>query len=371
MLTKNTSRLRVLIIEPYYGGSHKIFLHELKRHLESFEFVFLTLPARKWKWRMRVAAPWAAAQLPAERHVDVIVCSTFIDVACLRGLAPRWLQDIPVLTYFHENQFAYPVQKHVAQDFHFGLTNYVSALASDGLAFNSNYNLTSFLKGCRGVEKRAPDVSLELSEGLRRKSRVLYPGMDFSELDDIDGGSVKEVTTFVWNHRWEHDKNPEGFFAPFFKLQKKNIPFKLLILGQSFPRNPDIFTEARTRLASHIEHYGYAEDRSEYLTLLKQADVVVSTAYHEFYGMAVIEAVRAGCRPMLPNRLSYPELFPEKYLYKSEADLYQQLRSLCLHKAEPFSVAGRADLTDKFSWECLAREYEMWLSDAHVVSPLQ
>jgi glycosyltransferase involved in cell wall biosynthesis len=363
MRIKNTNRLRVLLLEPYYGGSHKIFLHELKRHLLSFEFVFLTLPARKWKWRMRMAAPWAALQLPCERHVDLILCSTFIDVACLRGLGPGWLQDVPILTYFHENQFAYPVQKNDPRDFHFGLNNYLSALASDGLAFNSQYNLAGFLKGCQGIEKRAPDMDIDSREQIRRKSRVLYPGMDFSILDNLAAVPAQDVTTFVWNHRWEHDKNPEGFFKPFFRLQEKNIPFKLIILGQSFQRNPDIFAEARIRLASHIRHYGYVEDRSSYLALLKEADVIISTAYHEFYGMSVIEAVRAGCRPLLPKRLSYPELFPAKYLYKSDADLYQHLRYFCLHRNGLLADGESAALTDQFSWTQLTTRYEEWLRE--------
>ncbi len=367
MLIKNTNRapegaahLRVLVIEPYYGGSHKIFLNELKRHLPSFEFLFLTLPPRKWKWRMRMGAPWCAGQLPARRHVDVVLCSTFVDVAALRGLGPGWLHDIPVLTYFHENQFAYPVQKYAERDFHFGLINYLSALASDGLAFNSQFNLSSFLKGCRGIEGRCPDMDLDLTPQILDKSQVLYPGMDFAELDAIPDAIRNDVTTFVWNHRWEHDKNPEGFFEPFFKLHKKQIPFKLIVLGQSFQRNPPIFAEAQARLGSHMTHYGYVEDRSEYLALLKKGDVVVSTANHEFYGMSVIEAVRAGCRPLLPKRLSYPELFPAEFLYKSTGDLYQKIRGLCIQADPLLPLDNGILLTEQFGWPELIARYQQW-----------
>lgn len=361
MLIKTIKQIRVLVVEPYYGGSHKIFLNELKRHLPSFEFLFLTLPARKWKWRMRMAAPLVAAQLPATRHVDIILCSTFIDVACLRGLAPSWVQDTPILTYFHENQFAYPVQHKGGDDGQYGIINYMSALASDGVAFNSNYNLTTFLKGCRGIEKRAPDMALHGVEEIKDKSRVLYPGMDFTELDGMTAPEQQKVTTFVWNHRWEHDKNPQGFFAPFFKLAKKDIPFNLLILGQSFQRYPEVFDQARDLLGQHIRHFGYAENRTAYLSLLKEADVVVSTANHEFYGMAVIEAVRAGCRPLLPKRLSYPELFAPEYLHKSAGDLLQKIRHLCLHR-DDLPACNSRELTAKFSWSELVDRYAKWLT---------
>ena len=41
-------------------------------------------------------------------------------------------------------------------------------------------------------------------------------------------------------------------------------------------------------------------DRGEYLELIGTCDVVASTARHEFFGIAVAEAMAAGCAPLLP-----------------------------------------------------------------------
>ena len=54
----------------------------------------------------------------------------------------------------------------------------------------------------------------------------------------------------------------------------------------------------------------------EYAALLWAADLVVSTAIHEFFGVAVVEAIYCGCRPVLPWRLSYPELIPGRRIKK-------------------------------------------------------
>ena len=82
--------MRILALEPYYGGSHKTFLDGLQAHVP-FEFILLSLPARKWKWRMRLAAPFFADKIipiTEEKEVDAVFCSSFVDVAALRSLLP-------------------------------------------------------------------------------------------------------------------------------------------------------------------------------------------------------------------------------------------------------------------------------------------
>ncbi len=41
---------------------------------------------------------------------------------------------------------------------------------------------------------------------------------------------------------------------------------------------------------------------------MQESDVIVSTAEHEFFGISVVEAIAAGAYPLLPRRLSYPEI---------------------------------------------------------------
>ena len=88
------------------------------------------------------------------------------------------------------------------------------------------------------------------------------------------------------------------------------------------------------RLADAIEHWGYVASRAEYLRLLAASDLVISTADHEFFGISVLEAIAAGAFPLLPNRLSYPELIPPELhsacLYNDEDDLFAKAAA-CLH----------------------------------------
>lgn len=351
----------ILVVEPYFGGSHKFFLQQLEEHLD-LNLTLITLPARKWKWRMRFAAPWVAGQLSQKQDVDAVLCSTFVDVACLRGLAPSWFNTLPILTYFHENQFAYPVQVDDERDFHFGLTNYLTALASDRLGFNSRFNFDTFLAGCRDMEKKAPDVKLDSSTAISEKSSILPFGLGFSELDLLPDPQPSPCPVLVWNHRWEHDKNPELFFQTLFELADEEVPFRLIVVGQSFQRCPAIFAEVQSKLQNQLIHFGYAEDRSAYLKLLKQGTIIVSTASHEFYGLSVIEAVRAGCQPLLPARLSYPELFDSEFLYDNDQCFKKRLVEVLQKNSGPLSMAKRLELTDRFTWPLLRNTYEKWFT---------
>ncbi len=365
----------MVILEPYYGGSHQRFCDALAaaRPLGG-EVELWTMRARKWKWRMRFAAPVFAKRLRATRPVDLVFASAYVDIATLRGCGPEWLGRVPVVVYFHENQFAYPVQVEDERDLHFALTNLTSVLAADLALFNSQYNLDTFLAGARDLCRRAPDMDLApLVDRLAGRCRVLYPGVDFSAIDRAEAEpaspepaspepaapepaspeSASPEPVLLWNHRWEHDKGPEEFFALLDELAGRGIGFRVVILGRAFAARPAVFAGVRQRLGARLLHCGWVE-RPEYGRWLRRADVVVSTARHEFYGMAVLEAVRAGCRPVLPGRLSYPELFPEEYLYPEGG------------AAEAVAVAlarGRLDrrrarlLTAPHDWATLRREF--------------
>lgn len=353
-----------LLIEPYYGGSHRAFIDGLQQHLD-FEFTLLSLPARKWKMRMQLAAPWVVDKVislvTSGKRYDGILCSTFLDIAVLRSQLFRAGIKLPLAIYFHENQFSYPGQVADPGQHQFTSINFTSALTVDFLAFNSRYNLDTFLSGIRHYLKKAADMKLQyLAETVAHKAEVLYPGIDFKAIDNVPKSEDhKKNPVIVWNHRWEHDKDPQTFFASLVELSEKSIPFQLIVLGQHFRNRPKIFSWAKEKLKKQILHFGYVESREAYARLLARGDIVVSTALHEFFGMAILEGVRAGCRPLVPDRLSYTELFPNRFRYQ-DGQLVRRLQQLFGHR-EPFSHEESQQLTERFSWPAVAGAYEKWL----------
>ena len=166
----------------------------------------------------------------------------------------------------------------------------------------------------------------------------------------------------IWNHRWEFDKQPAVFFAALRQAQEAGVAFRVALLGENFQVVPQEFEAARGWLGERLVQYGYLPDRSAYLELLRRGSVVVSTAIQENFGISVVEAVAAGNHPLLPHRLSYPEVIPAAYhdacLYADDAALAEMLIRLLLAAPPVAAPRGLAAAMQRYSWSTLAPAYD-------------
>ena len=315
--------LNILFIEPFYGGSHKTFADELAQH-SRHHIILVTLPARFWKWRMRGAALEVVRRIPSPDQFDLVVAASMLSLADLKAL---WGAACPPLvSYFHENQLNYPLSPGETRDFHYGFTDITTGLAANRIVFNSHYHKSAFFEELPRFISHMPDTKPTwVVEELFKKSSVCYPGIAAAAIETTHtpGGPSVEPPLILWNHRWEHDKNPEGFFRVLAAAADRGLEFRLAVVGEQFSRYPQAFDRAGERLGEKIVQFGYVEDRAAYYRWLGQADIVISTAYQENFGLSIAEAAAAGAYPLVPRRLSYPELIPPEYheacLYNDEA----------------------------------------------------
>ncbi|MGC8120384.1 tRNA-queuosine alpha-mannosyltransferase domain-containing protein [Marinobacter sp. VGCF2001] len=323
---------RILLLSAYDAASHRRWREQLEAMLPGYEWHALTLPPRFFQWRIRGNPVSWLTEPRLQESWDLIIATSMVDLATLRGLHPG-LAHTPCLLYMHENQFAFPVSDRQRGRVEPQMVNLYSALAADVVAFNSAWNRDSFLQGVEAFLKQMPDaVPRNLPALLRAKARVLPVPIE----DRLFIGKTRPINRdcphLLWNHRWEYDKGPDRLFGLLEQLEQRPLPYRISVVGEGFRGRPEAFDRIQQRFAGRIEHWGFMEHRADYDRLLRCADVVVSTALHDFQGLAMLEAMASGCLPLAPDRLAYREYVPDSCRYaSSQADA----------RAEAEAAAGR------------------------------
>lgn len=374
--------MQIALISPYHGGSHQAWAEGYHQH-SRYALDLLTLPARFWKWRMHGGAVTLSRRfIEAGMRPDLLLATDMLDLTTFLALTRKFTGNIPSVLYMHENQLTYPLPDDGStgpmrrqlgeRDRHYAFINYASMMCADRILFNSRYHLDSFFDALPNFLKHFPEYNeLGSVERLRQKSAVLAVGIDLQRLNRVKEQPGKpevtqEAPLILWNQRWEYDKNPEDFFSALFLLADEGIPFRLALCGQQYGKHPPVFTSGQLRLADRIVHAAYASPDA-YAELLWQADVTVSTALHEFFGISILETIYAHTFPILPNRLSYPQLLPHSYhahcLYRNQDDLVDRLRWSLTHVHEIRVLAKElATAVAVYDWNRLAPEYDQLLA---------
>ena len=162
---------------------------------------------------------------------------------------------------------------------------YLKGCASWGRNFERSFFQLADVVYCASAHHRAY-VSNFSHEAARKIQLVPWPC--FNPLVEKP---VKKLQV-VWPHRISEDKNPELYFMV-KKLVQDQMP------EAEFVRTRDL------KLS-----------KDEYYKLLSESKVVLSTAFHENFGISMVEGYHHWCIPVAPNWASYKEIFDKKYLYE-------------------------------------------------------
>lgn len=355
--------VRVALAEAYYGGSHKAWADGYAVN-SGHDVTLVTHEARFWKWRMHGAHLTLAANLAEvlDAAPDVLLASSMMNVASLAGAARHTIGDAPIAVYFHESQFAYPVSPLDRPDQTYPMVNWSSAAVADLAIFNSEFHRTIFFEEAERFLRQFPDRRHgHMVANVRDRSIVLPVGVDLQRIG-IPAGRAGGPPLILWNQRWEHDKGPDKFVALIEALVAEGLAFDVAVVGEQFVSAPESFDRLPELLGDRLVAFGFVND-DEYVGLLRRADIVVSTADHEFFGIAIVEAIAAGAFPVLPNGLVYPERVPEPYrvrcLYDDAGALLSCVRWAFEHPTEAAGVAkDLAATVAKYNWSVVAPAYD-------------
>jgi len=326
---------------------------------------------------VRGAALRMARELNAGGSFDLLLCSDFVNLPDLRALLVPALRVVPVLYYLHENQLSYPLSPDETFDPYFGFTNVLSCLSAEAVAFNSDFHRLEFMRHLPDILPRLPDYEPKwVLETIAARAEVLPLGLDVAALASARAARASRgappsapgaamashaVPRILWNHRWEFDKRPERFFAALERLAARDLPFVADVLGESFARRPPVFDTVRQALGDRVGRFGFIESRAEYLAALREADIVVSTANHEFFGISMAEAVLCGAHPVAPAGLVYADLYAgpceRLHLYRDDEELAALLERLLADPpgSHPCPIPERYRA---FAWERVAPRFD-------------
>jgi len=359
--------VRVALIEPYYGGSHQVWADGYATNSAN-DVTLVTHEARFWKWRMHGAHLTLAADLAAavEEPPDVVLASSMMSVGAFAGAARQTIGDAPIAVYFHESQFAYPLSPLDRPDLTYPMVNWSSAAVADLAIFNSEFHRSHFFEEVERFLRQFPDRRhARLIEGVAERSIVLPVGIDVRRIGPPSVGDQDGPPLILWNQRWEHDKGPDEFVAMVEALDSEGLDFEVAVAGERFVSSPESFDRLPGLLGDRLVAFGFLPD-DEYVDLLRRSDIVISTAEHEFFGIAIVEAMAAGAFPVLPNRLVYPDRIPEPFrdrcLYDDAAGLVDHVRWAIRNPSDRAEIATDVAATvQPFDWSVVAPEYDQVL----------
>lgn len=369
---------KALLLSAYHAASHIRWSRGVMDVFSDWEWTIESLPARFFNWRSRGnSLTWGAGDYPhLDEQYDLILATSMVDLATLRGLRPA-LAGVPAVVYFHENQFAYPASGTQQGLVEIQLTSIYTALAADRIVFNSLHNQHTFISGTKALLNRLPDaVPNEICQRLLAKASVIPVPLE-SELFRVQRqhGQQDRRVEVLWNHRWEWDKGPDRLLLAVKELARRGYLgscFRFNIVGEQFRNQPPQFTELRALLEREdaLGKWGFDANLTEYRDLLSRCDLVLSTAIHDFQGLAMLEAAAMGCTPLAPDRLAYPEWFSPESLYpsniKDELEEALGLVDMMIKRYFPQGATGPRHRTSRYankhlqhlSWNCLAPSYQ-------------
>ena len=355
------SSMNIWILDPFHAGSHASWSLGLAKALRERGHVVTlhTLPARHWKWRMHgAAATWADAMARAHPP-HVVITTDMCDAASYRSVPIRSSSrdHVPENRWFPWSPSDPDPQ--LGRDNTYSYINVSSALASDRIWFNSEHHRQAFIDAATSWMKAMPKPHVpSLHDAMQTKSKVQYLGLDFQDwkpaTDSPDDLSHVEEPIVLWNHRWSWDKGTDEWMDLVQHIIKQDIPARFVVLGEASSRQPDGWNSLREAMGSRCLHWGFVENREEYIQWLWKAHIAPVQRGKVFW---LIWLTMCRVIPWVPEEHAYPETMPPGHVFMP-ASSWRDGLSKQVWKHWPVSLSEYESQALEFSWDKQAQLYE-------------
>jgi len=173
--------------------------------------------------------------------------------------------------------------------------------ACDGIFVGTYYHKNKI------VQKRLSNYRQELSE------KIYVTGVPWrvEEAQKIVGNYQKKQQV-IFPSRLSQQRRPDVFIQLARLIHKEHPKISFVITSPSEYKN-NVYKLPDADTISFVK----VKNREEYLQKMAESKIMFSSSVEETFGYGVIEAETFNTIPLCPNRCSYPELVPKKYLYNS------------------------------------------------------
>lgn len=353
----------ILLLDPFHGGSHAAWSQGVQDGLsqQGHRVELKTFPANHWKWRMQGAAAIWARELQDTSPPDVLLTTDMCDLAQLKGLLPATWYGVKCVVMFHENQLTFPWSPtdndpNLGRDLAYSYINVSSALAADQVWFNSAHHRDVFLEAVDAWMSKMPKPRLSRPAArIAVQSHVVHLGMDFEGWDAMKpdtpiNWAECDVPVLLWNQRWSWDKGTDAWMGLVHDILARDIPAKFVVLGESKGRLPEGWEAMRENMGSRCLQWGYADSKEDYIQWLWRSTAAPLAPKQEYFGLAVVEAMRCEVMPWVPESHAYPETMPDGHLFMDPEMWLDALQNQAW-RTWPTTPQAYRQRAESFSWD--------------------
>lgn len=156
----------------------------------------------------------------------------------------------------------------------------------------------------------------------KSKTFVFPWWMDHLKTNSNESNTTKEYDV-IFPHRLAKDKWVNDFIYIAERLPQINF-----LVTSYLEYSENEYIEELKSLKNVTFRFG--EDKDNHIATIQKAKIILSCAYQENYGYAVMKGVNYGCIPVLPNREVYPEYFPKTVLYDNLDEAIKMIESFLI-----------------------------------------
>jgi len=92
-------------------------------------------------------------------------------------------------------------------------------------------------------------------------------------------------------------------------------------------KQPEVFDKLKKRFPKYnfVKTLKVTKNKQEYYELIRKAKIIFSANLQETFGIGTVEAMMLGAIPVVPNRLTYIEMYYLMFRYKTEKDMFKKI----------------------------------------------